>query len=77
MENLLNKESVNRVQEFIEKFDNKLLTIAPTGQFSELAASWAVLAVVSKTKISSLGSNFFINSCTLFTDSLFNKFSIF
>ena len=24
MENLLNKESVNRVQEFIEKFDNKL-----------------------------------------------------
>ena len=24
MQNLLNKESVNRVQEFIEKFDNKL-----------------------------------------------------
>ena len=38
------------------------LTKSGLKHFKEFAASCAVLAVVFKTKISSLGSNFFINS---------------
>jgi len=56
--------------------NNRLFTIAPTSHFKELAASLAVLAVVSRAKICRFESNFFIKFSTLLTGSLFNKFSI-
>ena len=41
MENLLNKESVKRVQEFIKKFDNKLeiLVLDSTARTAQEAAN--------------------------------------
>ena len=60
----------------IKKFSvlkSKLLTIAPTSQPKDKAASEAVLAYVFKTMTFWFGSNSFNNLSTLCTGSLFNK----
>ena len=41
--------SVRQIKKLLSVLNSKLLTIAPTSHFNELAASFAVLAVVSKT----------------------------
>ena len=53
--------------------NNKLLTIAPTSQFSEFAASSAVLAVLFNSITFIELSNSFKAFSALFTGSLFNK----
>ena len=52
---------------------SKLLTIAPTSQPKDCAASRAVLAEVSKTITSCFGLNCSSNFCTLLTGSFSYK----
>jgi len=59
--NLFNEHRLSPATKQIKKvssaLNTKLFTIAPTSQPKDSAASFAVLAVVSKAKIFSLGSN--------------------